>query len=129
MLSTDTIEHILRTLPGKTVAVLGDLFLDRYLDIDAALDEPSVETGLTAYQVVGVRGYRQHALERTFGVGQVVWVEVGAVSKARCPAQRPCPKIGRQVGQRYGEAGRSSRDFRHSSSNRQNRQRSVSAGK
>ena len=35
--------------------MLGDLFLDRYLDIDPALDEPSVETGLTAYQVVRVR--------------------------------------------------------------------------
>jgi bifunctional ADP-heptose synthase (sugar kinase/adenylyltransferase) len=37
--------------------VLGDLFLDRYLDIDPALNEPSVETGLTAYQVVRVRSY------------------------------------------------------------------------
>ena len=32
--------------------MLGDLFLDRYLDIDAALTEPSIETGLDAYQVV-----------------------------------------------------------------------------
>ena len=37
--------------------MLGDLFLDRYLDIDPALNEPSVETGLTAYQVVKVRSY------------------------------------------------------------------------
>ena len=46
-----------RTIPNRTVGVLGDLFLDRYLDIDPARDEPSVETGLTAYQVVGVRSY------------------------------------------------------------------------
>jgi bifunctional ADP-heptose synthase (sugar kinase/adenylyltransferase) len=39
------------------VGVLGDLFLDRYLDIDAALTEPSIETGLDAYQVVRVRSY------------------------------------------------------------------------
>ena len=44
MLTTDTIELILRTLPGKTVAVLGDLFLDRYLDLDGSLTEPSLET-------------------------------------------------------------------------------------
>jgi bifunctional ADP-heptose synthase (sugar kinase/adenylyltransferase) len=39
------------------VGVVGDLFLDRYLDLDAALTEPSLETGRDAYQVVGVRSY------------------------------------------------------------------------
>jgi rfaE bifunctional protein kinase chain/domain len=57
MLTTELIERILATLPGRTVGVLGDLFLDRYLDIDPALNEPSIETGLTAYQVVRVRSY------------------------------------------------------------------------
>jgi rfaE bifunctional protein kinase chain/domain len=57
MLTTDLVERVLATVPGKTVGVLGDLFLDRYLDIDPALNEPSVETGRTAYQVVRVRGY------------------------------------------------------------------------
>src|SRR5204862_2320798 len=57
MLTTELIERLLSTIPGRTVGVLGDLFLDRYLDIDAALNEPSVETGLTAYQVVRVRSY------------------------------------------------------------------------
>jgi bifunctional ADP-heptose synthase (sugar kinase/adenylyltransferase) len=57
MLSTELIEHILATIPKRTVGLLGDLFLDRYLDIDPARDEPSVETGLTAYQVTGVRSY------------------------------------------------------------------------
>jgi bifunctional ADP-heptose synthase (sugar kinase/adenylyltransferase) len=57
MLTTELIEHILITIPRRTVGVLGDLFLDRYLDIDPALNEPSVETGLTAYQVVKVRSY------------------------------------------------------------------------
>ncbi len=57
MLTTDLVEHVLATIPGKTVGLLGDLFLDRYLDIDPARDEPSVETGSTAYQVVGVRSY------------------------------------------------------------------------
>ena len=57
MLTTELIEHILVALPHKTVGLLGDLFLDRYLDIDPARDEPSVETGLTAYQVARVRSY------------------------------------------------------------------------
>ena len=57
MLTTELIEHILTQLPGKTIGLVGDLFLDRYLDIDAARHELSVETGLTAYQVVGVRSY------------------------------------------------------------------------
>src|SRR5258708_39990237 len=48
-------ELILAKLPGLTVGVLGDLFLDRYLDIDADLTEPSLETGLDAYQVTRVR--------------------------------------------------------------------------
>ncbi len=57
MLTADLVERILSTIPGRTVGVLGDLFLDRYLDIDAARNEPSVETGLTAYQVTQVRAY------------------------------------------------------------------------
>lgn len=57
MLTTALVDGILNALPGLTVGLLGDLFLDRYFDIDPALDEPSVETGLTAYQVTGVRSY------------------------------------------------------------------------
>src|ERR1700744_853625 len=57
MLTTELVEHILATIPNRTVVLLGDLSLDRYLDIDAARDEPSVETGLTAYQVTRVRSY------------------------------------------------------------------------
>ncbi len=56
-LTEDVVETILRRLPEMTVGVLGDLFLDRYLDLDAALTEPSIETGLDAYQVTRVRSY------------------------------------------------------------------------
>jgi bifunctional ADP-heptose synthase (sugar kinase/adenylyltransferase) len=54
-LTEAVVEQILGRLPALTVGVLGDLFLDRYLDLDAALTEPSIETGLDAYQVVRVR--------------------------------------------------------------------------
>src|SRR5438128_11970392 len=57
MLTTALVEQVLTRAPGLTVGVLGDLFLDRYLALDAALTEPSIETGLDAYQVTRVRSY------------------------------------------------------------------------
>lgn len=42
---------------APVITVFGDFCLDKYLYIDAALDEPSVETGLTAYQVTEQRLY------------------------------------------------------------------------
>jgi rfaE bifunctional protein kinase chain/domain len=55
MIRHATLEQILVRIPGLAIAVVGDLFLDRYLDIDSSLTEPSIETGLDAYQVVRVR--------------------------------------------------------------------------
>lgn len=57
MLTTELIERVLATIPQRTIGVLGDLFLDRYFDIDPALNEPSIETGKVAYQVTRVRSY------------------------------------------------------------------------
>jgi rfaE bifunctional protein kinase chain/domain len=57
MLTDESLERIVAAIPRLRVAVVGDLFLDRYLDIDAGLTESSVETGLDAYQVVRVRSY------------------------------------------------------------------------
>jgi rfaE bifunctional protein kinase chain/domain len=81
MLSAATIDRILDRLPRLTVGVLGDLFLDRYLDVDAALTEPSIETGLDAYQVVRVRSYPGAAGTIVnnlvaLGVGRVVPITV-----------------------------------------------------
>ena len=49
----------LRTLldrfAGMHILVLGDFFLDRYLVLDPVLAERSLETGLVARQVVGIR--------------------------------------------------------------------------
>ena len=42
--------------PRLRIAVVGDFFLDRYLHIDPSRDESSIETGLTVYNVVEVRG-------------------------------------------------------------------------
>jgi rfaE bifunctional protein kinase chain/domain len=46
------LKEILSQFPTIHLAVIGDYFLDRYWQIDPKRDEPSVETGLTAYQVV-----------------------------------------------------------------------------
>ncbi|QVL32756.1 carbohydrate kinase [Telmatocola sphagniphila] len=57
MLDSAKIEAILSQLPKVKIGLIGDLFLDRYLDIDSRLTEPSIETGLDAYQVANVRSY------------------------------------------------------------------------
>src|SRR5579872_934939 len=57
MLDEPALQRILAALPGLSIAVVGDLFLDKYLDLDGSLTESSVETGLDAYQIVRVRCY------------------------------------------------------------------------
>jgi rfaE bifunctional protein kinase chain/domain len=49
------LESLLAAFPRARIAVLGDFFLDKYLDVDPALAETSIETGKTAHQVVAVR--------------------------------------------------------------------------
>ncbi|HEV3342531.1 MAG TPA: PfkB family carbohydrate kinase [Pirellulales bacterium] len=55
MISLARLESILSGLSRLTIGLVGDLFLDRYLDLDPALEETSIETGLEAYQVTRVR--------------------------------------------------------------------------
>ncbi len=52
-----TLRRILETLPRLSIALVGDLFLDKYLDLESTLTEISVETGLDAYQIARVRCY------------------------------------------------------------------------
>ena len=75
------LETILGRIPGLRIAIVGDLFLDRYLDIDAALTEPSIETGLDAYQITRVRSYPGAAGTvinnlAALGVGSIIPVAV-----------------------------------------------------
>lgn len=48
------LQSILSRFPDITVLVIGDFFLDKYLVIEHALGERSLETGLEAHQVVEV---------------------------------------------------------------------------
>ncbi|MHC4400481.1 MAG: bifunctional heptose 7-phosphate kinase/heptose 1-phosphate adenyltransferase [Planctomycetota bacterium] len=54
-MTLNRLEQLLAQFPRLRIAVVGDFFLDKYLDVDAALAEVSVETGKTAHQVVAVR--------------------------------------------------------------------------
>ena len=49
------LQALLDHFPHTRVLVIGDFFLDKYLVLDAALTESSLETGLDAYQVVEKR--------------------------------------------------------------------------
>jgi rfaE bifunctional protein kinase chain/domain len=54
-MTAERLAELIGRFPRLRIAVLGDFFLDKYLDIDPALAEISVETGKTAHQVVNVR--------------------------------------------------------------------------
>jgi bifunctional ADP-heptose synthase (sugar kinase/adenylyltransferase) len=51
----ERLEELLARFPTRRIAVIGDFFLDKYLDVDPKLAETSVETGKRANQVVGIR--------------------------------------------------------------------------
>jgi len=53
----DSILNVLDGAESRTITVFGDYCLDKYLYIDPARDEASVETGLIAYQVDGKKLY------------------------------------------------------------------------
>jgi rfaE bifunctional protein kinase chain/domain len=54
-LTLSRLEHYLAKFPALRIGLIGDLFLDRYLEIDGTITEISIETGLDAYQVLKVR--------------------------------------------------------------------------
>lgn len=54
-LSPARLHQLLEGFGQARIAVVGDYFLDRYLIIDPTLTEPSLETGLDAWQVVEKR--------------------------------------------------------------------------
>lgn len=55
MITLARLTSLLAQFPRLTVGLVGDLFLDRYLDIPTSPPEHSIETGLEAYQVTRVR--------------------------------------------------------------------------
>ncbi len=55
MISRERVNSILSTLPRLTIGLVGDLFLDRYLELVPGAEELSIETGVEAWQVERVR--------------------------------------------------------------------------
>ncbi len=55
LVSLPRLDSLLAALPKLSIGLVGDLFLDRYLDIDPEMSELSIETGLEAYQVTRIR--------------------------------------------------------------------------
>jgi rfaE bifunctional protein kinase chain/domain len=51
----DRFTTITARYPTLSIAVIGDVCLDRYLDIDPLLGETSLETGLAVHNVTGIR--------------------------------------------------------------------------
>ena len=54
-LSPTRLRAFMAAFPALRIGVVGDFFLDSYLECDPALDEKSLETGKTCYQVIGYR--------------------------------------------------------------------------
>ncbi len=81
MLKVDRLESLLQAFPKLRLGLVGDLFLDRYLDLAPGVVEMSIETGLEAYQIPKVRnspGAMGTVLNNlaALGVGRLVPVTV-----------------------------------------------------
>ncbi len=55
MLTERRLKTLLAAFSDLHIGVVGDFFLDAYYDCNPALDEKSLETGKTCYQVVRTR--------------------------------------------------------------------------
>jgi rfaE bifunctional protein kinase chain/domain len=54
-MTASRLQWIVEQFPRLRIAVVGDFFLDKYLDVDPALAEVSLETAKTAHQVMNIR--------------------------------------------------------------------------
>jgi len=54
-MTPERLGEIVARFPQMRIAVIGDYFLDKYLDIDPGLAEVSLETGKTCHQVTRIR--------------------------------------------------------------------------
>ncbi len=55
MIEQEQLDRVLHSAKNLRIGLVGDLFLDRYLELAPTLHETSIETGLEAYQVQTVR--------------------------------------------------------------------------
>ena len=55
MMNRERLQGLIERFPDQRIGVIGDFFLDKYLEVDPALAEISVETGRQANQVIAIR--------------------------------------------------------------------------
>jgi len=55
LMTRDRLDELISRFSAQRIAVVGDFFLDKYLDVDPALEEVSRETGKPAHQVAAIR--------------------------------------------------------------------------
>jgi len=55
VLDAARLDQLLACFGDRSIALVGDLFLDRYLQIDGAIEEDSIETGLPVHHVEQIR--------------------------------------------------------------------------
>jgi bifunctional ADP-heptose synthase (sugar kinase/adenylyltransferase) len=55
MITLERLQSVVAGFPQLSIGLVGDLFLDRYLELDDHLHELSIETGLEAYQITRIR--------------------------------------------------------------------------
>src|SRR5258708_13270627 len=78
-MNRERLEELANRYRQLRIGVVGDFFLDRYLHIDAAKAEKSIETGLPVHNVVAVRS--QPGAAGTI-LNNLVALEVGALHAA-----------------------------------------------
>ena len=54
-MTPERLNEIIALFPNHRVGVIGDFYLDKYLEVDSTLSEHSLETGKLAHQVTGIR--------------------------------------------------------------------------
>ena len=95
MITAERLKTILAGFPHLTIGLVGDLFLDRYLEIPDEVREMSIETGLEAYQIARVRNqpgalgtvtvdYKKYGVGLAFTLAAALLVSAFANIEAGC---------------------------------------------
>ena len=82
-LSPTRLRALVAAFPALRIGVVGDFFLDSYRECDPALDEKSLETGKTCYQVIGYRrqpGAAGNVAANLRALGVGVWSRPWAIA-------------------------------------------------
>ncbi|MFC1574008.1 bifunctional heptose 7-phosphate kinase/heptose 1-phosphate adenyltransferase [Candidatus Latescibacterota bacterium] len=84
LLQPERIEFLISEFSSRRIAVIGDFFLDKYLDVDPAIAETSLETEKTANQVISVRhspGAAGNVVKNLASLGTGILHAVGLVGE------------------------------------------------